>query len=65
MKSRPYRPYGSGRCPECGAKLTWTAPGEASSATLPGVDCTQCNYGETYNPPICDEGDTDPRRGLI
>ncbi len=51
MKST-LKPYGPGRCPECGAKLSITTPGETTSDTLPGVSCTVCNYGEIYYPEV-------------
>lgn len=45
MISKPIGPYGPGRCPECGAKLSITTPG------IPGIECTSCEWSEIYYPP--------------
>lgn len=51
------RPFGRGRCPECGAQMSCVLPGEVTSETLPGKSCVKCGYGETYYPPSDDEND--------
>lgn len=41
-------------CPKCGSKLRFTATAE-SDIGLPGIDCTRCDYSETYNPPYFED----------